>query len=218
MHWPARLGFLIIAAAGNGTGNDGNPINLDNTMFHFPGQIQPEFAERNYALLRWTIRGHLSLFSNYGPVIGAGGCAWGEQSGAHFRLIWIRSDGNQGWIRSPQWHFAGNATRRWHHCVDGTSLEPNATAGSELKQLRACLTALILWQPCKLLLQAHSGKVTSRRRGKCLQKALLAIQNMFVKSDTCNEGQLAGIGVRGRCLERHTGHMLPANRPLSRPA
>ncbi|HWB54659.1 MAG TPA: S8 family peptidase [Tepidisphaeraceae bacterium] len=178
-----KAGIIIVAAAGNGTNDDGIPVNLDNT-FGFPGKYSLNLP--NVITVAATDNtGQLSLFSNYG--------AQSVQIAAPGESIWstypIGLNGNQDGYAE----MSGTSQATPH--VTGVialmaSLEPTATA-SQLKQ--ALFSSVDVLPSLEGETPLAQPKVTTAGQVDAY-KALLAIQNLFLKSDTYTQGNWQGFG------------------------
>ena len=179
-------GIIIVAAAGNGTNDNGTPINLDNN-FGFPGKYSLNLPNV-ITVASVDNQGNLSLFSNYGAQ-SVQIAAPGENIISTFPIDLDTTDGNQ------DGYAADSGTSQATPHVTGiialmASVEPNATAAQLKQALFSSVDPLPSLEP---LTSTTTGKVTTGGEVNAY-KALLAIQNIFVQSDTYTKGNWQGFG------------------------
>lgn len=181
-----KAGILTVVAAGNGTENDGVPINLD-ISFGFPGKYSLNLPSV-ITVASTDNQGNLSLFSNYGAQT-VQIAAPGESIMSTYPINLDTTDGNQDGYQLD----SGTSMAAPH--VTGVialmeSVEPGATAA----QLKQALFSSVDVLPSLSPLSAKSGpKVTTAGQVNAY-KALLAIQNEFLQTDTYTQGNWQGFG------------------------
>lgn len=181
-----KAGILFAIAAGNGTNDNGVPANND-TSFNFPGKYSLNLSNV-IGVASVDNTGQLSLFSNYGAQ-SVQVAAPGEQIWSTYPVSLDTADGN------PDGYTALSGTSQATPHVTGIialmkAVDPNATA-AQLKQ--ALFDSVDVLPTLSAETSTASPKVTTGGEVNAY-KALLAIQNMFVKSDTDTKGNWRGFG------------------------
>jgi subtilisin family serine protease len=181
-----NAGILIIAAAGNGTDDDGTPIDLDNSS-EFPGKYSLNLSNV-ITVASVDNQGNLSLFSNYGAE-SVQVAAPGESITSTIPPDLDTTDGNDdGYTTESGTSFAAPEVTGIIALM--ASIEPNATAAQLKQALFSSVDPLPSLEP---LTSTTTGKVTTGGEVNAY-KALLAIQNLFVQSDTYTKGNWQGYG------------------------
>lgn len=182
-----NAGILICAAAGNGSGDNGIPINLDSNP-GFPGKYSLNLPNV-ITVASVDNQGNLSEFSNYGSQ-SVQVAAPGEEIWSTFPPDVTADDGTTG-----NYYMAESGTSQATPHVTGIialmkSVEPNATAA----QLKQALFSSVTPLPSLQALTATTSPKVSTGGEVNAYKALLAIQNSYVQDDTSTKGNWQGYG------------------------